>query len=319
MLNPENDRQVGQVALPFNENQFKDFIISLLGKPQTITKRIPGTFEVTKEDLIQIFQVLNQRITQQNDSKLIQFRATIYYNDNSTTTLTGFDHLVNYNEQNPLVSIAVHVTWQFLLKFNNKESYEKQEISISFNSDSSIYVDFPNSDSHYHYADTAVTFRISHTARTWGADIEALLTKHLSNLTKKPNKFIDTFKYNSESAISLYFGTIGVITIIFLLYNTNLRLHNTTEYSIIEWVHYYGSIPILFYIIYVIQKISVFFLEELTFYSKPSFVLLTSQSFKNKVKRNKKYKSSVLCYFGTAILTIILGIITNYLYAKIFS
>ncbi len=28
-----NDENVGQVSLPFNETQFKDFIVSLLGKP----------------------------------------------------------------------------------------------------------------------------------------------------------------------------------------------------------------------------------------------------------------------------------------------
>ena len=109
-LEISNTDHSGQVALPFNEDQFKDFIVSLLGKPQTISKHLRGNFSIDKNDLISIFEVINQRIYQQNNAKLIQFRASIYYSDNTLVTLNGFDHLVNYNEKLPLVSKAVHLT-----------------------------------------------------------------------------------------------------------------------------------------------------------------------------------------------------------------
>lgn len=40
------DFSKGYLTLPFEGEQFKKFIASLLGKPQSISKRISGTFEV---------------------------------------------------------------------------------------------------------------------------------------------------------------------------------------------------------------------------------------------------------------------------------
>lgn len=96
--------EIGKVALPFNKNQFADFIASLLGKPQTISKRLEGSFNIDLETIKKLHEIINQRIYQQNDGKLIQLRATIYYSDNSSITLDGYEHLVHYNESLPLVS-----------------------------------------------------------------------------------------------------------------------------------------------------------------------------------------------------------------------
>jgi len=43
--------QAGYVTLPFNDDQFKEFIKGLLGSPQTISKALEGAFEITFEDI----------------------------------------------------------------------------------------------------------------------------------------------------------------------------------------------------------------------------------------------------------------------------
>ncbi|MCO6175974.1 hypothetical protein NHF50_13055 [Flavobacterium sp. NRK F10] len=305
----------GKVALPFNEEQFKDFIVSLLGKPQTISKYLRGSFEINKENIISLFEVINQRIYQQNDSKLIQFRASIYYNDNTTVTLNGFDHLVHYNEKLPLVSRAVHLTWQYLVKFRDKETFEKQEISISFVTDNNGPIPSFDDDIHHRYYDSGVSFRISHTARTWGADIEAMLTKNLQTLIKKDNKIIDFFKFNSERVGHLISAALIAITLILSLINTNekIKLNENINNSTL-WIHHYGNYIFLFLGIYFLQKITLIVLEEFEFYGAPSFIILTPESEKNKIKVQNSYKRKLSKYLLTVIGSLILGVAGNYLY-----
>ncbi|WP_299522321.1 hypothetical protein [Winogradskyella sp.] len=312
---PNNPEHSGQVSLPFNENQFKDFIVSLLGKPQTITKHLRGKFEIDKNNLTSIFEIINQRIYQQNDAKLIQFRASIYYNDNTTVTLNGYDHLVNYNEKLPLISQAVHLTWQYLVKFKDKGSFEKQEIALSFITETDGSVPFVDETFARPYYDSGVSFRISHTGRTWGADIEAILTKHLETLVQKESKFVRFFKYNSDSANHVLSAILVGITLFFAIFRTErLRLINANNEDSLFWIHHYGSYIFLFFGIYFLYRITMILLEEFQYYGAPSFVLLTPESEKYKTKRLSSYRKEVFKYIGTLVISIIIGLVTNILY-----
>tara|TARA_R110000744_G_scaffold229364_3_gene347350 strand:+ start:539 stop:1504 length:966 start_codon:yes stop_codon:yes gene_type:complete len=311
--NPDNSTS-GQIALPFNDDQFKDFIVSLLGKPQTITKRFTGTFDIDKDNLISIYQVLHQRINQQNDAKLIQFRATIYYDDNSTVTLNGFDHLVNYNETLPLISVSVHLTWQYLLRFQDKSSFEKQEISISFQT-SNDGNPIGNMDEFYHPYRNTVGFRISHTARTWGADIEGLLSKHIKTITNKDSKVLDFFKYNDNAVENIITAILFGMTLIFNIIKTN-KITNITDTSIL--IRHYGNLMFLFFGIYVLTRFTIVILERFEIFSSPSFVRLTKETEKFKLRKLKSYKSKWVKYFGTILLSLIIGISSNILYKFLF-
>lgn len=61
-----HDTQKGYLALPFDQDQFQEFVKGLLGKPQTITKRIRGNFEISLKDLQNFHDLIEQRISQQN-------------------------------------------------------------------------------------------------------------------------------------------------------------------------------------------------------------------------------------------------------------
>ncbi|KIC89137.1 hypothetical protein [Flavihumibacter sp. ZG627] len=196
--------------------------MSLLGKPQTITKRFHGTFEITKDNIISLFEILNQRVYQQNEAKLIQFRATIYYDDNSTVTLNGFDHLVHYNETLPIVSKAIHLTWQYLIKFRDKATFEKQEINVSFltEMDGKVSLD---EDIEIYPHNNQVYIRIQQTARIWGADIEGILSKHLKTIVWNNSKLFEFFQYNPERVRNAISGLLALITLGFAIYYTNLK------------------------------------------------------------------------------------------------
>jgi hypothetical protein len=85
-----------------------------------------------------------------------------------------------------LVSVAVDLTWDYLIQFNHKTHPEKQSIDIRIwtedaseryrtrRHDETVVVGSSESRSF-------VNITIRHTARTWGMDIEALLTSHVQS------------------------------------------------------------------------------------------------------------------------------------------
>jgi len=91
----------GFVVFPYNKEQLRDFITSLLGSPQTIGKAFRGEFEINLDDLRNLHQLIMQRVSQQNDGVLIQFKSKIVYSDNSSVELTSIDELLTYNEIRP--------------------------------------------------------------------------------------------------------------------------------------------------------------------------------------------------------------------------
>ncbi|MFZ2975501.1 MAG: hypothetical protein WA055_02610 [Candidatus Moraniibacteriota bacterium] len=78
------DSQKGYLALPFNGEQLKQFITGLLGTPQTITKRIKGNFELSLKDLQNFHDLIDQRITQQNNGYLLTSRAILLQSISNT-------------------------------------------------------------------------------------------------------------------------------------------------------------------------------------------------------------------------------------------
>jgi hypothetical protein len=119
------------LTLPVEPDQLGLFIAGLLGKPQTIGRWIRGPFEVKRADIENLHHLIEQRIASQNKATLVGFTAKIVYEDASSIQLNSFTQLQTYNEIKPLSSTAIHLTWTYLIQFNNKTVPEKQQIELS--------------------------------------------------------------------------------------------------------------------------------------------------------------------------------------------
>jgi hypothetical protein len=309
----EKKDHVGAISLPFDQDQFKDFIVGLLGKPQTISKFFQGSFEIDKHRLTALYEIVCQRILQQNDAKIIQFRTTIYYEDNSSTTLNGFDHLVHYNEKLPLISIAAHLTWQFLVKFQDKDIYEKQEINLSIVTNTDRHVKLDIEDLPYRMHGSYVLLKIQHTARSFGADIESLFSKQLDRLISKPSKLREFLYFGFDERHRVVFLVLMLISFFGAIISTKGK--NFTDISIFS-THFFN----LLFLILGTALFSVlisYIMSNFYFYSKPSFLLLTPESEKDMKKKNLKFKRDSFSYVFTLIFGIITGLISNYLFYKL--
>jgi hypothetical protein len=182
------------VILPCSDEEFGEFISSLLGKPQTIEKVIGGTFAIDDQNIANVCHIVHQRISQQNEAKLIQFTVTIVYDDNSTHLINSLEDFLHYTEVKPLVSVAVHLSWSYLVRFHTKNALEKQTIEMSVLAGDSSLPQALIEDGILIRARqnwglrSSVLLRISHTERTWGVDMESLLTGHVRGWMHKPDR-----------------------------------------------------------------------------------------------------------------------------------
>jgi hypothetical protein len=344
IINSDNESQEpknfskGYLTFPFNGEQFKDFITGLLGKPQTISKRISGNFEIHLSDLQSLFDLVNQRVTQQNNGHLIQFTAKIFFTDRSSVQLGSYDELVTYNEVKPIISEAVKLTWDYLIHFSDKTHPEKQVIELLIIS-ATERITVEENDMPVFLLPSKGEFRINieHTARSWGSDIENMLTNQIKSLLKEDNKF-KRFIRRQSSKISLGFSVLFFLMCIIGAFKItsnfiSSQVNKVQEFSngthtTVEKINYLTSYiasgvssqhyfqVAIFILIAIILAIvfGVWIDETASNNNEPSFVVLTrkAKEHRDKIREKLKHKWTWFCVsIGTSIVT---GIVANFIF-----
>ncbi len=329
------------VVLPCRPEDFKSFISGLLGRPQTISKGFRGAFDINPEHIQDLHSLLTQRIHQQNKASLIQFTARVVFDDNSSVLLNSLKEFMTYREVRPISSTQLHVTWSFLVEFQDKQVPEKQEIEISFVASGGpipIYGDdeFPIFMSTKFASGGFINFRIRHTARTWGADIEALLSGHIKNILVPPPKLRE-FAWKHSEKIGLGVGITFFAAALFFSFWTASQLWNYQNLQIADylgdavqlptkldfilqtissgiWSKYYFSVIVFLIISMALSIILGIWVGNSANTDKPSFIILTEQSKRNKEKRLNKYHKKLFFFILSLISSIATGVLANYLF-----
>ena len=199
------------VLLPCTPETFSDFISGLLGKPQSIERRFMGEFLFTREDIESTFYLVDQRVRQQNEASLLQFTIEIRYSDDSSVLLNSFSDFKTYSEVRPLVSTGCVLAWTYLIRFRDKVVPERQTVELVIRGAQQIPESFEVRM--LGFVGDGISFRIEHTARTWGADIEALLAGHVENFRQSASPvraFVSTHNGKVGVAITAFFLAIVV-------------------------------------------------------------------------------------------------------------
>jgi hypothetical protein len=168
------------ISFPLNENAFREFVVSLLGQPESVEGYIEGPFEIDMGSFEHLDHIIDDRIAKQNQSSLLEFKAKLFFHDESSMSFNGVQSFTSYRESRPLICEGFTFTWSYLVKFNNKTTFEKQEILIlSLNNEDS------SSDSE---SDQGLIPRISYSIRCtdkgWGVEIAELTQNCLSSFIK---------------------------------------------------------------------------------------------------------------------------------------
>lgn len=332
------------IALPCSTEDFGKFIGSLLGKPQTISGAERGAFELRRKDILSSYHLVNQRVQQQNDAQLIQFTVKLVFDDNSSVLLNSLDDFQAYSEVRPVVVTQAHLSWSFIVKFRDSNHPEKQEIDLSFltaapgaiaigESEDAAFVPIARLVSGGHIA-----FRIRHTARTWGADIESLLRGHAKHLVlPQPPMRQFAQKHSGKIAIAIalifFVSTIAACFITAervaaeqlklisdLLQSSNaidLKLNKLLQLAAEGfWGKYFFSVFVFAIFSFVASILLAIWAETTADTKRPSYILLTKKSEQVKTEQDQRYKFRWLSFLGSIIIAIATGIVSNILFSK---
>lgn len=328
------------VVLPCRPSEFRDFISGLLGKPQTISQLFSGSFQIDHNEVSSLHYLINQRVDQQNEASLVRFTAKIVFDDNSSVVLNGLEDFRHFAELKPLVAIQLHLSWAFIVQFQDRPAPEKQEIDISFvtqahagpayDDDLPLYIG-PFSRPH-----GIVALRIKHTARTWGADMESLLSGHIRNLIETPTKFRSFIKKHS-GRVGFGVGATFFVASLVACFFTATSLWDSQEQVVSEllatsadpalklnfiietissglWSRYFFAVLMFLIFSFVAAIFLGAWAESASDLDKPSFLLLTKKSKENRDKKIKKYNRKEHSIFRSIVIGVVAGILANYLF-----
>jgi len=333
------------ITFPLEHDHLGEFISKLLGQPQSIQRTIFGAIDINKAWIINVYNLLNQRITQQNgSSKLTEFTTAITFTDGYKKQFNSLAAFEAYNEPKALISHAVLLKLTYLIQFPSKDYPEKQEIII-YVSDRLAFNRRPITLSDDTDKEGFIEIEINHTERTWGDDIESILTTHIEPYVVKKSYFrekifevyilpffIFFMLLTSFITPQYVFSSIEEKQINFVLskytdINQTINIPGNIQSSKLEALislevlqielSKYKYLPlvasiILFFIIFLLSM-------RLSSIQHPSFVILTDASEKRKTKIIEKRKAKITYSILGFIVTIIGGIISGIIVLKIFT
>ena len=333
------------VMIPCTQDDFAKFISGLLGKPQALERMHSAPFEVNRQGIENIFHLVDQRVRQQNDATLIQFIVRVVYDDDSSVLINSIDDFRHYTEIRSLVSVGVHLSWIYLIRFQDRSVPEKQQIDITFSAGTSGAIirggsDLPMLEVLPWFGRGYVTTEVRHTARTWGVDIDSLLEGHIRTLARPEAPL--------RKWISRHSGKFGVLSgLTFLAATTGAAYYSASQFlneqlvrvqtflqagenapSVSDKLDFLlrlaaeGSWPRFafmigsFALLAMILSVAFGILVESTADNKPySFVTLTEKSETRKQTLLKREQRKWLSFLGSVISGVIIGVVSNIVFS----
>ena len=190
-----------------------------------------------------------------------------------------------------------------------------------------------------------ISFRIEHTARTWGADMEALLTNHIRNLLK-PVANWKKLLWKNSGWISLFFGATFLLTALVGCYLTAQRFAanqislvsqaiNSTNASSVEgitarvealsrlvasgvWEQFTIAMIVFLTGSAILAVVFGVLIEATLTRVEPSFILFTKEAQKDKAAFLERQRHSWYKFVLTIAIDILVSVASNYIFAKLF-
>ena len=216
----------GKVAIWCPAERLGDFITGL-----------NGDFMIGREDLLGLHHLIEQRVHYQNEAQLVQFVAALRFDDGLSVEIGSIEEFERYAEVRALVTHHVSLSWVYLVKFIGRNTPERQKIEVTFTTRSEVpdYVDAMYMARRLRYTDslrttTGAIIRISHTMRSWGMDLESLLTDHVRVLLREKKTTVPRYMAQFSGAMS--FITFAVVQSVLLLQGVQLLRFVTRSYVV---------------------------------------------------------------------------------------
>jgi len=198
------------ITLGLNGSSFEDFVVSLLGKPDVLEGFVEGGFEVNASNVKDLYYKIDNKIIQQNDAVLLEFKSELFFDDDSKVSFNEIDKLINIDETRSIVCTGFNFTWSYLIQFSKEKAPERQEISIFANTNYNdqkkkrkrpFILELFSLDT---FEMPRVSYSIRCTVKTWGHDLAGLVKGALeSNVVNQA--FLSNIRINLIKASTPFF------------------------------------------------------------------------------------------------------------------
>ncbi|NML84242.1 hypothetical protein [Polaromonas sp.] len=302
------------VMLPCEVKDFRSFVAGLLGKPQELRGEIVGSFKIGHREITNVYHLLEQRMSKQNDSSLIHFVITVYYDDGQTVVHNNIQDFELFHPTTPCHPSAVSISATYLIKFRGHEAPEKQEIELRFDTQGE-FKDVPH---RFFARGSLVDYRIVHTERTWATDIAGLLKNHASTVVSKPTgaaKFVRTY----ADELAVYFSQLVFLVSVFVwtAFATRVIGSATVEFASIKEAAIFliRSVPALA-LLGVMLVVVRTYVERTAFFYRRAHIVLNVQDAEKFDKDQKELFWSGIKYLSVWLFSLVTGVLSNILYSK---
>lgn len=334
------DKDQKELSLYLEDEHLGEFISSLLGQPQAISKSFYKPFKVDHSFFKHLLALIFQRLEQQNEFEMVDFVAKISFDDGIERKITSIESFNSYSETMSLISVRLFISISLLIKFPSKKIPERQNINFVFDSnmdsnDNNTILESSNKKT------GIVIIDIEHTERTWADDMLTMIEKSLDGIWIEENFIFKTVMkivgLLSSKGFLLFSMLLSIIMLFYSTYtkssndviedlnqlsiqtSNNLELINEklnfiskilvdrSDYSGTNLMLFSVSIPFLVILISILKE----FIKPY-----PSYVVLTkstqdfmSKSFSKTSIKNKFFSTSIML-----VMSLVIGILGNYIY-----
>ena len=341
------------IVLPLRKRDFGNFIVSLLGQQQTIERDFEVKFDIDHHWVVNLHELLDQRIKQQADATLMSFTFVIYFENGLRRTLTTVEALKNYAETKKQIPVGIKLLWIYLVPFPGRDHPEKQEISFSAHIHSKERNSEKTTKNRFHFETvifesviseserSSINYNIDHTERTWGDDLEVILSDQVDEVVRgnetKDSLFnltrlilvlailVFSFVYPIYTTTSISKNTSHKLEVLAEKYDKiNVDIPPTVEVLdrkidqmktiIVETRVSADGIGVAFFVLLLGIPFALLMLW-LTRKGTSSFLVFSKESKKDRVRKLKRENRSHVIVAATYACAIIGGIIANYGYA----
>lgn len=305
-----------QLVLPCDVKDFRQFVSGLLGKPQEERGSVDGCFHAEPKDISNIFHLVNQRVTRQNEGSLIHFSVKVLYDNGTSVTHNTVEHFESYYPTSQTTPKEVVLSFTYLIKFQNKEVPEKQEIEVIISIN----------EHRLHESDAWLSgglfeYRINHTDRTWSSDIANVLKNHATTFMDKHSSLWKWIKRHDDEVFEYTFWIVlfGFSSYWYISTRETFFLQPRNELDVqrfLEHIVTFGYVGLsLIAFTKIIEKIAAYRF----FIRKSSFITLVDKDYERMKKQRARDFRIMLAYIFAWFVNVSAGVVASYIYASTLS
>jgi hypothetical protein len=338
------------LSLPIKKRELGNFISGLLGQQQTIERDINAKFDINHLWVMNLHEMINQRILQQADAHLTDFSAVIYLEKGLKRKFKSVEALRTYSETKKLIPIGIKIIWFYLIHFPNKNYPEKQQITFSAQihaqSRSKLHDSSKRNKSESVIANSiiaasihsTINYQIDHTERTWGDDIETIISNEVHDIIRDETLKDTLFNYSrlilslgilffsfSYPIYSKYTSQNSTIDKLMQDYIVKLQKSDLDSIAVVnEKVDYLATMinvlgsrdgELFELLLFMFGPIISIVILRITRKNTSSFLVFSKQSEEQRKLKLKKEKRSFVILIASFALSILTGIVANYGFA----